>query len=57
VDPSSRSNYAIHVSSEYGHIEVVNRLIQDKRVNPSFKALYYAQLQGHTDVVNLLNHL
>ena len=35
VDPSADNNYAIRFASFYGHIAVVDRLLQEGRVDPS----------------------
>jgi len=39
--------------SIYGHVEVVERLLQDSRVNSS-TPLYWAAMNGHIDVVDRL---
>ena len=57
VDPSARYNDAIRQASKNGHIEVVNRLLQDPRVDPSARdnyAIRFASINGHIEVVNRL---
>jgi hypothetical protein len=57
VDPSTSNNYAIRWASYNGHIEVVNRLLEDSRVDPSAEnneAIREASLNGYIEVVNRL---
>jgi len=57
VDPSSNGNNAIRMASSYGHLSVVERLLQDPRVDPSCygdEALQYASINGHLSVVKRL---
>jgi ankyrin repeat protein len=57
ADPSSRDNQAIHLASEWGHVEVVKLLLKDERVDPGADdnyAIRWASLNGHVEVVRLL---
>ena len=57
VDPSVVDNYAIQRASGSGHLQVVNRLLQDGRVDPSALdngAIRWASSQGHPSVVDRL---
>ena len=60
VDPSFDENRAIAYASWYGHLAVVERLLQDKRVDPSATdnygncALSHAAKNGHLAVVERL---
>jgi ankyrin repeat protein len=50
-------NFVLRKASKYGHIEVVNRLLEDPRVDPSTLnnlALSWASKYGHIEVVNRL---
>jgi hypothetical protein len=45
------------MASSKGHLDVINRLLQDERVDPSAKdneAIRNASSQGHLDAVNRL---
>ena len=56
-DPSADDNYAIRKASEKGHLNVVNRLLEDDRVDPSARdnyAIRTASGNGHLNVVNRL---
>ncbi len=57
VDPSCRNNYAIRYASKHGHADVVERLLQDVRVNPwdsdNF-SLLAALNHGHLSVIKIL---
>lgn len=50
-DPSADSNLAIELASRRGYLSVVNRLLQDPRVNPSALAIIGALEGGHVEVV------
>ena len=55
--PSDHYNLAIIWASDYNHLNVVNRLLQDSRVNPSDQnnmALIMASGHGYLDIVNRL---
>jgi len=57
IDPSVDNNVAISFASCNGRIEIVDRLLQDSRINPndpSNSALYYASCYGHIAIVDLL---
>jgi hypothetical protein len=57
VDPSVSDNYAIRVSSKYGHTEIVRLLLGDKRVDPSAEnneAIRLAMYYNRNNTVNLL---
>jgi len=56
VDPSTKGNWAIRYASESGHLPVVNRLLQDKRLDTSACADAFrdASTQGHMSIVNRL---
>src|SRR3990172_12409974 len=56
-DPSADDNYAIRKASYHGHLNVVNRLLEDDRVDPSANdnyAIRWASNNGHLNVVNRL---
>jgi ankyrin repeat protein len=56
-DPCEYSNSAIRIACETGCISVVDRLLQDKRINTSNivnSALYKACKNGHIELVDLL---
>lgn len=56
-DPFVLRNYAIGLASENGHIKVVERLLQDERVNPADnrnEAIELASKNGHIEVVERL---
>ena len=58
-DPSANDNYAIRYTLENGHIDVVDRLLQDKekRVDPSAidnYAIRMASRNGHIAVVDYI---
>jgi ankyrin repeat protein len=56
-DPCEYSNSAIRIANEKGCIAVVDRLLQDKRINTSNivnTALYRACNYGHIAIVDLL---
>ena len=36
ADPSANYNAAIRLASQYGHLDAVNRLLDDPRVDPSY---------------------
>jgi hypothetical protein len=56
--PSAESvNRAFNIACWEGHIEIVNRLLQDERVNPSARnnrAIITAHSRGHQAVVDRL---
>jgi hypothetical protein len=57
VDPSALNNQAVHVAAFYGHLSIVERLLQDKRVDPSADdnaAVRWASQKGHLAVVERL---
>lgn len=57
VDPSSRSNCAIHCASLRGHLAIVELLLKDPRVDPSDcnnRAIRLASRNGHLAVVDRL---
>ena len=57
VDPSVNKNFAIRSSSKYGYLGVVNRLLDDPRVNPAADynyAIRKASKYGYIDVVERL---
>jgi len=57
VDPSAAHNWAIRFASAYGHLSVVERLLQDARVDPSAannRAIQTASNYGHLSVVERL---
>src|SRR3972149_338705 len=56
-DPSINNNYAIQFASNNGHLDIVNRLLEDDKVDPSAcnnYAIGMASKYGHLDVVNRL---
>ena len=60
TDPSANNNAAISTASENGHYGVVDRLLQDPRVNPSALdqfAIRLASENGHYAVVDRLLQL
>jgi len=57
VDPSANDNEGLLLASKYGHLPVVNRLLQDERVDPSVEdnyAIRWACCYGHLSVVDRL---
>jgi hypothetical protein len=57
LDPADEDNYAIRTASQQDHLSVVNRLLQDERVNPADDgnaAIGNASAQGRLSVVNRL---
>jgi ankyrin repeat protein len=55
--PSADNNLAIRWASDRGHIDIVNRLLEDLRVDPSADnnlAIRWASDRGHIDIVNRL---
>lgn len=54
VDPSIYKNYAICMSSYKGYLSIVERLLEDPRVNFGKKSLRSAIRNGHLPVVNRL---
>jgi ankyrin repeat protein len=59
IDPSKDQNLSIQIASEFGHIEIVELLLQDtkNRVDPSASnnyAIRYACANGHISVVDRL---
>ena len=57
VNPSYASDYPLCQASTYGHLTVVNLLLQDPRVNPNQyggDALIAAAKNGHLNVINRL---
>ena len=57
VDPSANENYAIQFASQFGHLAIVDRLLQDSRVDPTADnnfALRFASRNGHHLVVDRL---
>jgi hypothetical protein len=57
VDPSACDSDAVRSAAQYGHLAVVERLLQDKRVDPSAidnSAIGLAAHDGHLAVVNRL---
>ena len=59
IDISANNNSAFRMASHYGHIAVVERLLQDGtgRVDPSAKnnyAICWASRNGHIAVVEIL---
>ena len=57
MDPAAEDDRAIRVASENGHLPVVNRLLQDERVNPAASANYairVASKRGYLPVVEML---
>jgi hypothetical protein len=56
-DPAEDDNYPIRAASRDGRIAIVNRLLQDERVNPAAhdnEAIIDASRNGHSEVVNRL---
>ena len=56
-EPACHDNYAIRCASENGHADVVQLLLQDKRVDPAADnnyAIVWASQNGHVNVVQLL---
>ena len=56
-DPSLNDNEAIKVAAELGHMNIVEILIKDTRVNPADwnnAAIRWAAENGHTDTVSVL---
>ena len=56
-DPSYKNDLPINLASEYGHLPVVERLLQDRRVDPSAInnfAIRMASYNGHLPVVERL---
>jgi ankyrin repeat protein len=54
MDPSIGDNNALYVAAKYGRLAIVNLLLCDKRVDPSFRAIDICFVMGHTKVVNRL---
>jgi len=57
ADPRYKENKAIRRASEYGHLDILNRLLQDERVNPSDDnnyAIRRASSNGYLAVVERL---
>lgn len=60
VDPCIDDNYAIQQASNYGYLSLVNRLLQDPRVNPGIPTkrgdtpIRWASCYGHINIVNRL---
>lgn len=54
VDPAAGGNYAIEFAAGNGHTEVVQRLLEDKRVNICNKVIIKAAKNGHGEIVELL---
>lgn len=57
INPSINNNYAIRLTSENGHLEVVELLLSDPRVDPTVnnnEAIRSASVNGHLEVVGLL---
>ena len=58
-DPTKDYNNAIVIASGHGHLAVVNRLLEDNRVNPGAQdnyAIIYASAAGKLSVANRLLH-
>ena len=56
-DPSDNDNSAIVIASGCGHLDIVDRLLQDARVDPSAQigdAMRRASMNGHLAVINRL---
>jgi hypothetical protein len=62
IDPADYHNKAIRNAAENGHLDVVDRLLQDQRVNPNdddgvpynddeYPAIVLASIRGHVEVV------
>jgi hypothetical protein len=57
IDPSGYTNVAFRIAVYKGYISVVDRLLQDKRVDPrvnDYSALYSASQEGHLEILDLL---
>lgn len=57
ADPSYNNNEAIQLACEYGYLNIVTRLLEDKRCDPSANnnnAIRIACAKGHTKIVDLL---
>ena len=57
MDPGGERNRAIKAASKNGHLGVVNRLLEDFRVDPSAGnnyAIQQASKNGHLEVVERL---
>jgi hypothetical protein len=57
LDPSAHNNRAFQLAAEYGHLAVVERLLQDPRVDPSAgnnNTIRWASANGHHLVVERL---
>ena len=57
VDPSEKNNKALEKASEYGHLQIIERLLQDSRVDPNDNnndAIIKASRGGHLAVVERL---
>ena len=54
---SAENNYAIQLASRKGHLEIVELLLQDPRVDPSADdnyAIGWASQNGHLEIIKLL---
>ena len=57
ADPTTDMNSAIILASQGGHLEIVNRLLEDPRVDPSDTSnwsIILASASGHLEIVNRL---
>ena len=57
VDPAAQDNAAIRLAADKGHLDLVNRLLQDARVDPAVlgnRAIHSASVNGHVAVVDRL---
>ena len=57
ADPSKENNKAIIQASDFGYLNVVNRLLEDDRVDPSDlenEAIIQASAEGHLNIVDRL---
>jgi len=57
IDPSINENKAIILASDKGHVQIVKRLMDDKRVNPGDVdnwAVVSALIKGYVDVAEIL---
>ncbi|KAI8847785.1 ankyrin repeat-containing domain protein [Chytridium lagenaria] len=57
VDPGAQNNLAVREAAHHGHVKVVERLLETRRVNPADEdnmAIQWAAANGHVETVKVL---